>query len=329
MHKNLILILLLPALFSCRNLKTDWISENSQYRPPPGYRYLFAGRDPESIGGLEDYGEGYVDFIGMPSGISLNIKISELITIESEQELNEQQYMDNSAFRNVMLALGLDMTGELKKIIAGDYDWMIIHLGEWIRKSGRPVFLKIGYEFDSAENDYNPSDYRTAFIRITEILRENTVFNFRTLWQSSGRDEVRDQLLNWYPGDEYVDWLGYSYYDQDPDDAGKEILLLAAERGLPVFIADAAPRGSDTKMDDPEELWEGWYKPFFKHIADHADLIQAVSYNNSFTTEQEDHRLQAAPLIRERWRREMKTPGWIHRTMSEDNKEFFPRSRNE
>jgi hypothetical protein len=325
LKKNLCLISsLILLLLSCRNLKTDWMSVNCQYCPPVGYRYLFAGPDKESVGGLEDNNEGYVDFIGMPAGISMYTSL---------KDLQQLPYIDVPAFRNVMIALGLNLQDELREINAGSYDKEIRQMGKWIKASGRPVFLNIGYDFDSKGNHYEPSEYRAAFIRITNILREGDVRNFRTLWQSSGRSRPGEPLTSWYPGDEYVDWMGYSYDHRERDEEasvglsrnepGTEMRRLASERSIPVFIWDASPRGYDAMKDESQEVWDSWYKPFFQHIEDYADLIKAVSYSNKLT-EGNDARIQAYPLIRKRWTREIRKPAWVHRTILEENKEFKP-----
>ena len=270
----------------------NWMSENYDYYPPPGYRYLFTGNDVPSI-------DGYVDSIGIPAGIRLNIGIRDLRELlDHPEEMEEMKFIKTSAFRNVMLFIGLDLTGECNEINSGAYDFEIKALGDWIKTTSRPVFLGMGTGLDPDLTSTNPEDYSESYIRITTILRDRDIKNVRTIWPYGGTG---------YPGDAYVNGVSYSYSERGPEEASRQILNFAAEHNLPVFLIAAAPRYTGLNQDESLDLWENWYDPFLKHIEDHAVQIKAVSLRNV--------QMQEAPLIRKRWINEMKTPAWIHRTL--------------
>ena len=91
-------------------------------------------------------------------------------------------------------------------------------MGTFIQQADRLVFLRIGYEFDGEWNHYSPSKYIPAFRYIVDRLRENGVTNFVSVWQSAtypGGTYLNLPFQDWYPGDEYVDWLGLSYFTYD------------------------------------------------------------------------------------------------------------------
>ena len=51
---------------------------------------------------------------------------------------------------------------------------------------------------------------------MVDILREKGVTNTAYVWQSTGFMSSVEQLEDWYPGDEYVDWLGVSFFNMWP-----------------------------------------------------------------------------------------------------------------
>ncbi len=223
------------------------------------------------------------------------------------------------------LAIGLDITENnhpdfLKHLVNGDYDAHIVQLGKLISRVNKPVYLRIGYEFDGAWNlGYeNNQIYINAFRYIVDKLRELKVDNFATVWQASTSpvddiiDGKHEDIRTWYPGNDYVDWLGSSWFlgiDEQPIAEGAtkvasqrqltdEVLALAREKNKPVMIAESAPQAFDldkltnshhaavldgppstgTRVLTAQEIWQQWYQPFFDYIADNRDVIRAVAY---------------------------------------------------
>src|SRR5210317_909125 len=156
------------------------------------------------------------------------------------------------------LAIGLSITEAdaddgLARIAAGEFDQNISQLTTFFKKIDKPVFLRIGYEFDGGWNaGYEKSDsYIAAWRRIVDGLREAGVSNVEYVWQSAAfpldilNDGGYTDIRQWYPGDDYVDWLGFSLFltpDEGPavnvdfqPPTGREligkVLELARERG--------------------------------------------------------------------------------------------------
>ena len=121
--------------------------------------------------------------------------------------------------------------------------------------------------------------------------------------------------MQWYPGDDYVDWIGISWF-MNPDEKilasspayiprttrelANELIDFARERGKPVMIAEAAPQAFDLKekfsadhheiwdgsaagnkveMSD-DEIWEYWFGPLFELMNENDDVIRALAYIN-------------------------------------------------
>ncbi len=310
--------------------------DKDNYAPEQGKIYLFAGQDLGAVGGLKEYTEGYVDYVGMPAGITTYTGIHNLGGLYGPDnwgsgDVCAQYYLDDERFDDVMIAIGLFLGSDLKSIVDGGRDDSIKKLGEWIKKAHRPVFLRIGYEFEGKWNSYDPGMYKKSFKYIVDKLNEMEAGSFVTVWQSSGyRDDDIEYLMDWYPGDDYVDWLGFSYFDHDIEKVGSGLLKMAREKNKPVMIAEATPKGFEIEYGDGEEIWEKWFAPFFRYVKLNSDVIKAVSYINVNWQLQPmwknngwgDSRVFAHPFIYGRWKKEMKEDIWIHREFA-GYKEFI------
>ena len=226
------------------------------------------------------------------------------------------------------LAIGLELAENrhpdaLNLLIAGEYDEHIAQLAHFLKMVEVPVWLRIGYEFDGAWNrGYEDSEkYKTAYRRVVEKLRLANVANVEYVWQSgtSPVDDVIDggheDISKWYPGDEYVDWMGMSLFlslDEKPvaemefepptqRDLMEEVLAFARARGKPVMIAEASPQGydlanrsnaniapiwdgkqkGDLKIISDQEIWENWFAPLFQYMNENDDVIRALAYINA------------------------------------------------
>ena len=316
----------------------------AKFEPKDGEVILFVGQELEAIGGLYDFNDGYFDHFDTPGGITMysNIQpgtesfghtmkgLDGLWTTDdwgdSPSNLNAQ--LGHPNFQNVVVALGLSIAGHEDKIADGSYDDKLKIFGEYLLKTDRrPFFLRIGYEFDGhGWNNYDRENYIKAYRRIHDALDAMGVDNVAYVWQSTGWVSNLEQLEEWYPGDRYVDWCGFSFFSRWDE---QKMIEFARKKGKPVFIAEASPVISDhtvkfdgdtktTILSNPEqaeEAWQKWFIPFFKTINDNPDVVKAVSYINcnwkdhamwkdNPTFRDVDARLHLSEVISERWKQE-------------------------
>ncbi len=145
--------------------------------------------------------------------------------------------------------------------------------------------------------------------------------NVAYVWQSKGSGSNQTILEDWYPGDEFVDWCGYSYFG-NPDE---EMITLARIHNKPVFIAEATPvLQKDTiyfdadlsKQQVAKTVWNKWFMPFFKVINENQDIVKAFSYINvnwssqpmwvdNLTFQQVGARIQKSAYISKKWTAEI------------------------
>ncbi len=320
------------CLLSCQTKTTTF-----PYLPKEGSVWFFGGQELTAVGGLEKYNEGYVDYIGVPAGITFYISLQNLDGLKEVANWGGgdncgQYYLEDETFGNTMIAIGLYLVGQLQDIIDGKLDSNITTLGEWIVSANRPVFLRIGYEFDGIWNNYEPEAYKKAFRVIVDKLKAQGVNNFVTVWQSSGYQETEEKMMKWFPGEEYVDWLGYSYFDHIPSKCGVGVLAIARKFNKPTMIAEVTPRGYDLLVQDGPALWEQWFTPFINHVRNNNDVVKAVAYINTRWTDQPmwnnqgwgDTRIQVNDYIREKWVAELQSGFFIHQSINKEKKPFAP-----
>jgi hypothetical protein len=324
------------------NIKTE--SVKAKFEPGDGECLFFIGQDMRAIGGLENYSDGYCDHFEVPAGITLYTGFAKgtasygyiqkgndgIKTIANwgAEDSSVQCYIDDADFKHSMISVGLSLVGNEKKVAKGQHDDLIRELGEWIKEIERPVFLRIGYEFDGWDwNHYNKKQYLASWRRIHSMFSEMDVNNVALVWQSKGKGSNQAILEEWYPGDAVVDWCGYSYFD-NPDE---EMLTFARKHKKPVFIAEATPiliegkQFSDTFLTNPEhakQAWEDWFVPFIKTLNENKNVIKAFSYinvnwsiqpmwtdNNIF--KHVDSRIQQSEFITKKWLEEIANPRYL------------------
>jgi len=84
------------------------------------------------------------------------------------------------------------------------------------------IFLRLGYEFDNPTFGYsdNPEVYVLAFRKLVMYCRKNlneeTLKRVLFVWHSWGAPMASDELSldRFYPGDDVVDWIGVSIFQQ-------------------------------------------------------------------------------------------------------------------
>ncbi|WP_035085117.1 glycoside hydrolase family 26 protein [Aquimarina latercula] len=315
----------------------------AKFEPQDGEVLLFVGQELEAVGGLEKYNDGYLDHFEKPAGWTTytNINPGEdsfgriqegLDGIWETHDWGDNDYnvslqLEDNNYKDMALAIGLQFVNHEEKIADGTHDAYINKLADFLLSlDRRPVFLRIAYEFDGEPwNHYDKENTKKAYVRIVRVLRERGVKNTAFVWQSTGFMSPNEgDLESWYPGDEYVDWLGFSFFNRW---AEQKMIDFARKKGKPVFIAEASPtithpnfdkntgNTKEIQLSNPEqaeEAWKEWFVPFFSIIDENSDIVKAVHYINCHwdshpmwldnpTFKRVDARLQLSDSISKRW----------------------------
>ncbi|MBD3264742.1 MAG: hypothetical protein GF375_06540 [Candidatus Omnitrophica bacterium] len=284
--------------------------KKAKFAPPPGKIIFIVGQDNDTI-------EEYINNTGtVPAGFMVYTSIQECkgIYLPVDYGSGPQCFQCLvEKYPNTVIQLGLYMTGALEEILSHKYDKNIDKLSRWIKNSERPVYLRIGYEFDLPQNSYKPEKYIEAYRYIVDRLRKDKVENVAYVWHSCGCYSYRPPI-EWYPGNNYVDWVGLSYF-YPVTKYTERVVELAEKLNKPLMIGEATPRGVGTRYAD--YAWKRWFEPFFEFIKN--NKVKAVCYINSdwesmpMWKEQGwlDARVQANPKIKNRWLKEIKKPPYL------------------
>ncbi len=345
-------------LLSCSN-NDIYAQQKALFEPALGKVLLIIGQDMGAIGGFETpNNNGYTNNISIkPGGVTTYTSLPSLGGLSSKTnygsgDICAQCIVANPAYTQSTLAIGLYMVNQEKNVAEGKLDIQIKIIGKWIKDINRPVFLRIGYEFDGNWNHYDPTDYKKAFQRISNIFDSLQVKNCALVWQActSPVDDIiegkHEDINDWYPGDEYVDWVGYSWFlsSAKQTELTDELLNFARAHNKPVMVSESAPQGYDianltkrnivgildgpsgagTKKKTAAEIWNEWFVPFFNYIEKNKDVIKSVAYINANWDAQPmwgapykegywgDTRVEANYEIKTMWLKTIENKKWLH-----------------
>ncbi|MBD3316829.1 MAG: carbohydrate-binding protein [Chitinivibrionales bacterium] len=162
-------------------------------------------------------------------------------------------------------------------------DSIAIHaetIGEVIQRlenTGRKNwFMRIGFECNGPWNDFNPSAYRTAFQNVVDSLR-NSSLNAATIWNIEPHGD--HNFMDWYPGDDYVDWWGIDLWESGcfTDNTTIAFMDSAHAHGMPVGIHESTARYVETNNWPGD--WNNFFVDYFDFIGDEPG-VKAFYYIN-------------------------------------------------
>ena len=112
---------------------------------------------------------------------------------------------------------------KLRDIVAGKWDNYIRSWAQAVRAFAYPIFLRVGHEFNIegypwgvVNNDKDPEIYIKAFRRVVDIFRSEGAGNAKFVWAPMNYSFPSEAWNDWttaYPGDNYVDWVGFDGYN--------------------------------------------------------------------------------------------------------------------
>jgi Glycosyl hydrolase family 26 len=316
------------------------------FEPTGDKTLLIMGQDLVAVGDVTDgttvYSGGYMDdndLDDFPVGLTTYLQIKDSLglaeTFFNRGEIkNAELTVTHKDFASTtpILSIGYYMTDEsnvqpplalplYKDVLDGKYDANLQDLANWIKQKNVPTFLRIGYEFNGSWNKHylNKTGYINVFRYIVSKFEDWGVKNCAYVWQSEGNGTAAE-LDTYYPGSDYVDWVGYSHFLSN----GNGIFELATKYNKPIMIAEASPINFDLDKAgdvDGQPAWDGWFSPLFSHIDNHPK-IRALAYINTDWPAKDmwknepffnksDSRIQTSPYVKAKWITEMQDGTWF------------------
>lgn len=118
-----------------------------------------------------------------------------------------------------------DPAGALTAISLGKYNKYVRDFLQAIKDWGKPVFLRFAHEmngnwypWDGVHNGCAeaPAKYKQAWAHIYNVIQDLKIDNIILVWSPNNNScptETWNEMLNYYPGDQYVDWLAVDGYN--------------------------------------------------------------------------------------------------------------------
>ncbi|GAB5408299.1 MAG: hypothetical protein BalsKO_06640 [Balneolaceae bacterium] len=265
----------LPEAFELKidtSIDSSFIYEymGAKFVPPKGKTLLIMGQTVEDI---NEYKSVFPEEPN-PAGWSAYWGIPEFSGITETHQTGSGDYQNHQmlvdSFPNSVIHSAMWMSGNwdiAKNTYKGEYDDVIKKYSIWAKEINRPIFLRIGYEFDGSHTAMEPEEYVKAYIYIVDMMRNEGVENIAFVWHSVAAPTYKNYpVSNWYPGDDYVDWVAISvffspYYGSELNEYAKTVVDIARDHKKPVMIAETNPVYGIS--EDDEELWDTWFANFF------------------------------------------------------------------
>ena len=191
---------------------------------------------------------------------------------------------------------------DLKSIARGTWDDYFKQAALAVKDFGGPVFISIDHEMNGNWYPYSQAypgaqttaaDYVAAWKRIVDIFNQTGATNVAWVWSPNVPDVGGVSYQSYYPGDDYVDWVGVSFYSGNDPKAMDDIYgKFAAKK--PFFITEwaTAPEKNRYNPQFPGEV--AWVKNFFETLNDRYPRVKAISWFN-WNQGDGDYRLQRVP----------------------------------
>jgi len=182
----------------------------------------------------------------------------------------------------------VDADYEMSKILSGQFDAYIDQFATDVKELGLPVVIRFDQEMNA---DYYPWSDTMAYNQRGEYVRlwRYVVDRFRAIgadkyviwhWTPNRVDDIpQRQIASFYPGDDYVDWVGVDGYWRNKSktyDFGvtynRTLALLRALTDKPIFIGEVgATENGGHKV--------AWINSFFAELPRNPDIIGFAWFN--------------------------------------------------
>ena len=244
---------------------------SGRFAPPTGRALLIVGQDAKSV-------DAYFDAtVTAPGGVAVNIDLQ-------LKDIDDLNYLAGKYPKSI-LSVGVDLKDSINDIAAGNADTRIDALLNALTSYNRPIFLRLGYDLDDA-----PDVYVSAWRRFHERIQVKGSLNVTLVWEAAACED--SNIADWYPGDEFVDWMGTSF------ECALGVVQFAREHLKPVIVTETS---SDANAD-----WNGWFAPFFQFVIENNDVVRAATYINEGGS-----RLDSNTDILKRWKEETRGSFWL------------------
>jgi hypothetical protein len=145
----------------------------------------------------------------------------------------------------------IDPTGaSIAKIAAGDYDSYLRSYADSVQRFDHPVVIGFGHEMNAYWYSWGygqtpASTFVAAWRHIVTLFRGQGASNVTWLWTLQADEPGTGPIESWWPGSQYVTWVGIDGYYYRPSDTfssifGKTITQVRILTGKPILLSETA-----------------------------------------------------------------------------------------
>ena len=155
----------------------------------------------------------------------------------------------------------------LAKIASGADDSYLTRFANSVAAFQHPIVISFGREMNGFWYTWGyhhtpPSVFVAAWRHIVTLFRQHGATNVKWLWQVNSASPQTGPVRDWWPGAQYVTWVGVSGYYVVPTDTFSYIFkpVVAAVRQFthdPVLIAETGVRPSSGQQRGIRDLFSG------------------------------------------------------------------------
>ena len=160
-------------------------------------------------------------------------------------------------------------------IMAGKYDAQLDRQARAVKALGTPLLIRFNYEMTGNEentcfNGFNvrqdPAAAGTKYVvvwkRVVDRFRAAGATNAKWVWAPGHKAYEKGIWRMFYPGNEYVDWIGVDDYNKTltprsfAEDPGINAFYNATSgMGKPLMVAETGANADPAQHPDPQTLW--------------------------------------------------------------------------
>ena len=144
-----------------------------------------------------------------------------------------------------------DPTGvSVARIASGGYDGYLRSFAASVRAFGAPVIIGFGHEMNAywyswAYRHTTPATFVAAWRHIVTLFRAEGADNVTWLWTVQADEPGTGPIASWWPGPDYVTWVGIDGYYYRPSESfysifGATIAEVRMLTGKPVLLSETA-----------------------------------------------------------------------------------------
>lgn len=258
-----------------------------------------------------------------------------------------ETFLQDAVEKNIAVELALNLKNEGAEVlyVKNQGAWLDNFLDILNKYSSVPVYLRFAGEVNAWENQPNPEDFKDAFRFVANKIHEKTshvavVFglNFVSDWDGD--------FTKYYPGDEYVDWVGVSLYmnknfigqkaeteeqklneqvffagdSADPVRILKPIVEAYGDR-KPIMIFESGASHTTRTLNENSTAWaKNRLSELMYNVPMVYPQVKMIGYFNTvMESEAQDYALSTDNELRAHYKSLVTAPHFVQNTYSNDN----------